>query len=361
ESGRPELPFKHLSFRHGRLEQAKRIAKTTASDGAQFPWQCDLNGNGENRHSIMNSAIIAREAYFHAAMAGTEQTRRIAGAIVEESFRYLLRFTRDTGSGVELVDEPIETFSETMVVPKPTEALLAIRAVAHSLLEIAPDSALAPRAQRALRDLQPTKLTDGSIATAAGSEPEYMRCPSVTLGAFPLHVLSDRAPLERTFERELERVVFAFAWLPHQLSATAAQLGRREGAASAAGVLRLADHFYRDWHAIDEWENRRTGRAETFVTGAGGFATAIHHLLLAETSNGVWELFPATPESWKDVSFDGLVTRTGWRISATLAGGRLVHVSAERAHDRAATPLTLRCVFDGPARPAGGESWQVHE
>jgi hypothetical protein len=152
-------------------------------------------------------------------------------------------------------------------------------------------------------------------------------------------------------DRELAKVVFAFAWLPHQLSATASGSRRREGPTGAVGILRTADAFYRDSHAVDEWENRRTGRSDHFVTAAGGFATAIHHLMLAETEPGVWELFPGTPRHWTDVSFERLVTRHGWRVSASLEAGELVEVRAEPAHGLAAESLTLHCAFHGPARP----------
>jgi hypothetical protein len=185
------------------------------------------------------------------------------------------------------------------------------------------------------------------MAIAPGGDPEYMRCPSVTLGSFPLHVWPDELNLSKSLEKELAKIVFVFAWLPHQLSATASMAGSREGAASGAGILRLADAFYRQWHAVDEWENRRTGRADHFVTGAGGFATAIHHLLLAETKQGVWELFPGTPREWQDVAFEGLITRNGWRVSARLEKGKLVQVEAEPAHDSADEVLNLSCGIEG--------------
>jgi len=71
------------------------------------------------------------------------------------------------------------------------------------------------------------------------------------------------------------------------------------------------------------------------VTAAGGFALAIQHLLLAETERGVWRLFPAIPEDWREVSFRDLRIHAGWRISAALQAGRLVSWSAAPAHGRA--------------------------
>jgi hypothetical protein len=257
---------------------------------------------------------------------------------------------------MDLKPEPLGTFSETMKVSRPTEAVLAIRVVAESVLTLAPDGTLADVAARVMRELVPEPGEDGGIRIAPDGDPEYMRCPSVTLGSFPLHVERDAERMGMTLDRELAKIVHVFAWLPHQLSATASAVRHREGATGAAGILRLADAFYRDWHAVDEWENRRTGRADHFVTAAGGFATAIHHMLLAETAEGVWELFPGIPPECTNVAFEGLVTRNGWRISARLHNGRLENVEACPLHDRAPRKLRLRC--DVTAEQ-GGEEWVV--
>jgi hypothetical protein len=128
--------------------------------------------------------------------------------------------------------------------------------------------------------------------------------------------------------KELDKIVFSFAWLPHQLSVVASQLEMRQGSRSACALLRQADRFYKPWHAYDEWENRRTGRAEHFVTAAGGFATALHHMLLAETQAGLWSLFPGTPDEWQDLHLENLHTRAGWIVSASLRDGRLTHLEA---------------------------------
>jgi hypothetical protein len=361
ETGRPELPLKHLTYRYRCLDRAREYAAESGFAGAHYPWQSDLSGNadGVGPHSVMNGAIIAREAFFQASMGGNEKARQMAAEIIEETFRYLLDFIRDEQGQLQIVPGPIDTFSETMEVSKPTEAILAIRAVAESLLLLTPDSGEAGQARRVLAELVPQTDDHGALIIAPDGEPEYMRTPSVALGAFPLHIVTDREQARMSLFKELERVVFLFAWLPHQLSAAASQAGCRDGAESAAGILRAADAFYRSWHAVDEWENRRTGRADHFVTGAGAFATAIHHMLLAETESGVWELFPGTPTEWRDISFDGLITRTGWRVSATLSDGALTHVSAVPAHERANSVLRLTSAFDGPARPTGGRIWEV--
>jgi len=355
ESGRPELAAQHLAFRHRTLDKAREIARAHGVTGAQYAWQSDLNGNGSDHHSVMNASIVAVEAAWQVHM-GNGHMQAEAVEIIADSLEYLLTFTHEVEGVRRLKPERLLTFSETMEVETPTEALLGIRSVAAALLNLAPDHALAPRARQVVRDFTLSPGPDGTFPIGPGEDPEYMRCPSVTLGSFPLHDLKQDPVMEATFDKELARIMFVFAWLPQQLSAVASQMCRREGPTSAVGLLRQADEFYRDWHAFDEWENRRTGRADHFVTAAGGFATAIHHLLLAETEDGVWSLFPGIPGNWTSLRFDGLITRTGWKVSAELQDGALTHVHAEPAFANASPTLRLGSHFTGPAVPADAET-----
>lgn len=106
-------------------------------------------------------------------------------------------------------------------------------------------------------------------------------------------------------------------------------------------LLRAADPFYKPWHAYDEWENRRSVRAATFVTAAGGFCLALHVQLLAETAPGEWSFYPGAPADWTDLSFDHLHPRVGWAVSARRKGGRTVSVSAFPICDKADPLFTL--------------------
>ncbi|GEM_PF-2864230 len=354
ESGRPELAAQHLAFRFRTLDTAKEIAQAHGVQGAQYAWQSDLNGYGSDHHSVMNASIVAVEAFWQVQM-GNSHLRKEAEEIVAESFRYLLSFTHEEDGIWNMKPERLLTFSETMEVVAPTEAIIGIRSVAAALLHLAPTHSLASNAEIILRDFVVTPGEDGTYPIGPGEDPEYMRCPSVTLGSFPLHDLKQDPVMNATFDKELARIMFVFAWLPQQLSAVASQMGRREGPTSATGLLRQADEFYRDWHAYDEWENRRTGRADHFITSAGGFATAIHHLLLSETEDGIWSLFPGIPEEWTSLKFEGLITRNGWKVSAELNDGQITFLHAEQAFDTAAPSLRLGCHFSGPAVPEGTE------
>jgi hypothetical protein len=332
ESGRTEQAAQHLAYRHRGLGEARAMAQRLGRSGALYPWQTDARGRGDTHDVPVNGAILAVEAWHHFAYGRQPEARAKAAEIVGETLRNLWDHVDDGATPLRLKARGLMTFSETMTSEDPTEARVALRAVAAAWLAAGGgDAELDARARRTLAELELPVGKDGAYRlTAPGdAEPAYMRCPSVILGSFPLHALAADATLARTFEKELARIVFLFAWLPHQASVVASQLGLREGPASASGLLRAADSFYKPWHAYDEWENRRAARAANFVTAAGGFATAMHHMLVAETRPGVWTLFAGAPEGWRDVAFRGLVTRAGWRVTARREGGNVAEVEAE--------------------------------
>jgi hypothetical protein len=342
---------KHLDFRWRTLPQAQAIVRSEGQPGASYPWQVDPNGRGHPCHTPVNGAIIAVEAWHQHGFHGDDPSLTQALGILGETLDYLGTLLSAEGG---LRSGPIMTFSENLKAEDPTEVRIALRSVAASWLAAAAraevvDAKRAALAQRILDQLPLPVATDGTYTLSVGSDPLYLRCPSVTLGAFPLHHVAADARLAATFEKELSRILSLFAWLPHQASVVASLLQRREGPASAAGILRHADAFYKTWHAVDEWENRRTARAAVFVTGAGGFCLAIQHLLLAEDTLGTVAVFPSTPAAWQDVSFRDLRTRSGWRISAQLKGGAVVVLEAQPQHERA-TPELRVCLPDGSER-----------
>lgn len=353
ESGRGEQAERHLRYRHRGLGEAQAMARREGRSGALYPWQTDMNGCGEAHDVPVNGAILAVEAWHHFAYARQPEAREMAREILGETLRNLGDHVEWAAEPLRLKARAIMTFSETMTAEDPTEARVAMRAVAAAWLAAGGgDAELDARAKRVLAELTLPVDEAGAyrLGAAGDAEPAYLRCPSVILGSFPLHVLAADEVLARTFEKEMARIVFLFAWLPHQASVVASQLGRREGPTSASGLLRAADGFYKPWHAYDEWENRRAVRAANFVTAAGGFATAMHHMLVAETSPGVWRLFAGAPEGWGEVGFRGLVTRAGWRVSARRQGGRVVEVEAERVGAEAAEEFVVEWVEGGEVR-----------
>lgn len=345
ESGRGDQAARHLRYRHRGLAIARELAKDAGRSGALYPWQTDAVGRGEAHDVPVNGAILAVEAWHHFCYARQPEAREAAREILAQTLRNLRDHLETTATPLRLKDYAIMTFSETMTGKDPTEARVAFRAVATAWLAAGGgDDDLDSIAQRIIDELTLPVNTDGSYRlTAEGdAEPAYLRCPSVTLGSFPLHTLPADETLARTFSKELARILYLFAWLPHQASVVASQLGRREGPTSASHLLRAADSFYKPWHAYDEWENRRTVRAANFVTAAGGFVTALHHLLLAETAPGVWSLFPGAPDDWSDLAFRRLITRAGWSVSAVRKAGKVIKVEAAPVGSEADATFVLQ-------------------
>ena len=343
ETGHAEEAALHLNFRHRTLGGAKELARAHERSGALYPWQGDPLGKGEFGDVPINSAIIAIEAWHHYLYSGTDESCEKAREILGEVLLNLCDLIDFEPQPLRLKPTAVMTFSETMTACDPTEVRIGIRAVAEALLAAQhPDEKLCEFAKRISKELELPVSDAGYYCFSSSGEPAYIRCPSVTLGSFPFHYLPADSALNKTLDHELGRTAYVFSWMPHLFSIVASQLSRRAGPASAGELLRQADVFYKPWHAFDEWENRRTARAAIFVTAAGAFCSAIHAMLLAETGPGVWSLFPGIPEDWETLAFTDLRTRHGWRVSARLEGGKLIHCEAVASHADAARNCLLR-------------------
>lgn len=347
ESGHGDQAARHLAYRHRILPVAFETARSLGRSGALYPWQTDMNGCGYPHDVPVNGAIIAVEAWHHYLHTGAPAALVAARDILAATLENLADHLDLNAHPLRFKPAPLMTFSETMTAEDPTEARVAFRAVARALLDAfaaapAAETTVAALARRILDELSLPAHVDGGLRIGAATDPAYLRCPSVILGSFPLHTLPADAALRATFERELDRIVFLFAWLPHQASIVASQLRIAEGPRSGHALLRAADDFYKgSWHAYDEWENRRSVRAAIFVTAAGGFCLALHAQLLAETAPGVWSLWPGAPADWRDLEFRDLHTRAGWIVSARREGGRTVFIEARPAHAGATAGFSL--------------------
>jgi len=347
EAGHHEQAALNLKFRHRILNRACEVARSIGQEGAMYPWQVDPFGNGESEVVPLNQAIIACEAWHQFLYHGDEESLQLSGDIIEAVFANLQWMVDEENAVLHLKDTVIHTFSETIDTAHPAEAYMALRAVAEAYLDILENgyssqrAGLRERAVRVLREISIPLDGKDTYAIVRGGDPEYLRCPSITLGAYPLRTVQPDARLRATFEKELSKIVSVFSWMPHQLSAVASRLELREGPGSAHALLQQSEIFYKTWHAFDEWENRRTLRAKIFVTAAGGFCSALHHMLLAETDLDTYTLFPGVPEDWTDVSFNNLHTMHGWRISAQRKDGKVISVSLDKSHPRA-RPINIR-------------------
>jgi hypothetical protein len=301
-------------------------------------------------------AIIACEAWHQVLYRADPDSAKMATSIVAAIFENLLSII-DTSLPVwDLQDRVLATFSETIDAPYPDEAVLAVRATAEAYLAlVGVEAGLSQAAHRILKDMPLAMDEEDGYRILRGIDPEYLRTSSITLGSWPLRHIPADDSMRKSLHKEMSRIVSVFAWIPHQLSALASRLGLNDGPISAASILREADVFYKTWHTFDEWENRRTARAKVFVTAAGGFCTAIHHMLLAEGAQGVLRIFPGIPSQWKNASFRNLNTPLGWRISATLENGRITDLEAVPTQEQALQPLELH-LHHPVARPDITES-----
>jgi hypothetical protein len=341
EAGHLDQAGLNLKFRHRILPRAGEVARSIGQEGAMYPWQVDPFGNGESVVVPLNQAIIACEAWHQFLFRGDVESLQLSGDIIEAVFTNLQWMIDENGGVLRLTDAVIHTFSETIDTAHPAEAYMALRAVAEAYLDVlengytSQNSRLGERAERILQELEIPLADDDAYAIVRDGDPEYLRCPSITLGAYPLRTIVPDSRLKATFDKELSKIMSVFAWMPHQLSAVASRLELKEGPKSAKALLDQSEIFYKTWHAFDEWENRRTVRAKIFVTAAGGFCSAIHHMLLAETAEDTCTLFPGVPDDWKDVSFANLHTPHGWRVSAERRDGRTTSFQVVKTHPHA--------------------------
>lgn len=348
ESGHGDQAARHLAYRHRILPVALETARSLGRSGALYPWQTDMNGRGYPHDVPVNGAIIAVEAWHHYLHTGAPAALAAARDILAATLENLADHLDLAGRPLRFKPSPLMTFSETMTAEDPTEARVALRAVARALLDAfsaspTAETNVAALARRILDELPLPAHDDGGLRIGAITDPAYLRCPSVILGSFPLHTLTANGALRATFERELDRIIFLFAWIPHQASIVASQLRIAEGPRSGHALLRAADDFYKgSWHAYDEWENRRSVRAAVFVTAAGGFCLALHAQLLAETEPCVWTLWPGAPAEWRDLEFRDLHTRAGWIVSARREAGCTVFVEARPAHSAASAEFQIQ-------------------
>lgn len=347
EAGHGEQALKYLNYRHRTLAKAYEVAKEMNLPGAMYPWQSDPVGNGERRDTPINHGIIAAEAWHHFAHTGSDDALKKVYDILEGIIVNLMHNVDESQPQLRLKDEYHNTFSETIRAKQPGEVVLALRITAERYLKACEllekeTPALATCARRILDELELTLAGDGSYRIYADDDPEYMRCPSITLGSFPLHCLDADEAMEKTYDKELSCVVSIFSWMPQLFSIIGSQLERSSGMNNAWQVLNDSMVHDKTWFAVDEWENRRTVRPKIFVTCAGGNCSAIHAMMIAETGVDEWTVFPGCPDDWRQASFRDLCTRAGWRVSAAMENGEVVSLSFTPHHEYAQRGLSLR-------------------
>jgi alpha-L-fucosidase 2 len=128
-----------------------------------------------------------------------------------------------------------------------------------------------------------------------------------------------------------------------------------EGVAKALKIF--AEHFClpNTFHANGD-QTRQGYSNYTYrpftLEGNFAFAAGIHEMLI-QSHTGVIRLFPAIPESWKDVSFDRLRTVGAFLVSAQRKDGKISSITVESEKGGI---LRLAKPGDGNSRETGGKT-----
>ncbi len=101
-----------------------------------------------------------------------------------------------------------------------------------------------------------------------------------------------------------------------------------KGAAQAlrtfAECFCLKNTFHANGDQTKSGKSRFTYRPFT-LEGNFAFASGIQEMLL-QSHTGTIRIFPALPEEWKDVSFEGLRAMGAFLVSAQMEGGEITRV-----------------------------------
>lgn len=181
-----------------------------------------------------------------------------------------------------------------------------------------------------------TTGADRALLLAPGLPyPESHRHFSHLLGIHPLGLLSwekdtDRAIIEASV-KSLEAqgtkawVGYSFAWLGNLY----ARMHNGEKAAQALRTFATCFCLLNSFHANgDQCGGKFSGYTYRPFTLEGNFAFAagIQEMLI-QSQDGVIRLFPAVPNSWKDIGFNGLRTEGAFVVSAKRRDGKITEVS----------------------------------
>lgn len=150
---------------------------------------------------------------------------------------------------------------------------------------------------------------------------------------------------------------YSFSWL----ASMAARAGDGDAAARALQIFAEAFVLRSSFHCNGDQSGKGYSNF-TYrpFTLEGNFAAAagLQEMLL-QSHRGIIEVFPAIPESWKDVSFRQLRARGGFLVSAAMTGGRPAALEIQAEHGGAcAVRLPDGSEIETPnLRP--GEIWRA--
>ena len=326
--------------------------------GLNVPMTADLNGNQiggwvQYTHSATTSAWLAHHFYLHWKYSADRQfLERRAYPYLRSASEFIEAFTavkdangkrtHPLSASPEINDNRMEAWFAGI-----TNFDLALeRRLLQATAELADELRLASDAARWRRvagELPEFSLgEDGKLLVAPGAPlPASHRHLSHLMAIHPLGLIDteDGADARRTVNAslaELDRLGtgawcgYSFAWLANM----AARAGDGAKAAQALEIFASAFVLRNSFHANGDQSGKGYSkfRYRPF-TLEGNFASAagLQEMLL-QSHRGRIEVFPALPDSWKDVEFRSLRAQGAFLVSARKQRGevRRISIASER-------------------------------
>lgn len=144
------------------------------------------------------------------------------------------------------------------------------------------------------------------------------------MAIYPLALLDDQAIIKNSL-RHIEKLGTR-AWVGYSFTWMASLYARANEADSAVKQLQIFASNFCSPNSFHLNGDQKNGQYSSFtyrpftLEGNFAFAQGIHELLL-RTKDGVIEVFPAVPETWKDISFKGLRAEGAFIVDAEKKNG----------------------------------------
>lgn len=117
---------------------------------------------------------------------------------------------------------------------------------------------------------------------------------------------------------------YSYSWLANMKSRAFDGKGAAQALRTFAECFCLKNTFHANGDQTKSGKSRFTYRPFT-LEGNFAFASGIQEMLL-QSHTGTIRIFPALPEEWKDVSFEGLRAMGAFLVSAQMEGGEITRV-----------------------------------
>lgn len=117
---------------------------------------------------------------------------------------------------------------------------------------------------------------------------------------------------------------YSYSWLANMKARAFDGKGAAQALRTFAECFCLKNTFHANGDQTQSGKSRFTYRPFT-LEGNFAFASGIQEMLL-QSHTGTIRIFPALPEEWKDVSFEGLRAMGAFLVSAQMEGGEITRV-----------------------------------